>query len=266
MPPRAVAVLAIALLTTTGLVWHQFTANAGGRGNASVLDRDHDGLDDRLEASLAASHLPAIHEYFAGTAQDECLEPRRRPILFRARPRGSQAGIDRAAIAITYVLLYAKDCGALGHDGDAEAFTVFLQLDHPEDWRTVGALAVAHEGTAAERRSFGSGLEIWVSRNKHANYATFDACLEGDIGVDECARAGPLPPSYLLLNVGEPSARLSDDVGDVAPMFRGRRIWNHEPFLGAGDLTAKLFLRVSPPSTLQWAAELPSTPLRKDDP
>ena len=50
-------------------------------------------------------------------------------MLYRARPRQSSGGTNLDSVAITYVLLYAEDCGPLGHAGDDEAFTVFLHRD-----------------------------------------------------------------------------------------------------------------------------------------
>jgi hypothetical protein len=277
-----------------------------------IQDRDHDGLDDRLEAFLAVTYLPTIHEFASGDAKDECAFPVPRPILYRARPRVWHHRVDLDDVAITYVLLYAEDCGPLGHTGDNEAFTLFLHRDRgPNRWRAVGASATAHQGTAAERLSVGAGLAIWLSRNKHSAYATFEACGVDDWIVDVCAEAGPSPPAYTFLNVGEPLAPLSNDVGDVmlaagadpsaartlAPwlvgsiddraearlieamaqprvsrrdqvnfaylLFRGRRIWNHEPFLGAGDITAQLFLGaviLHIPEILEWDAEDPRAP------
>jgi hypothetical protein len=232
----------------------------------ATVDRDRDGLDDRLEASLATTHLPSIHEFVVGNERDQCLDPQPRPVLYRVRPRETSAGVDRDLVAITYVLLYAEDCGALGHPGDNETFTVFVRRDRASGrWDTAGALAISHYGTAAEQRSVGPGRDIWVSRNKHVNYAAFDACAENGAS-GECALAGPPPPSYAFLNVGEPLAPLSNDVGDVSPMFRGHRIWDHAIFLEAGDLTAQLFLdrNASALPDLGWEPES-EMPIRRDD-
>jgi hypothetical protein len=274
MARRPLAVGAAVLLALGVAAWCDW---APGRSDRSQ-DRDRDGLDDRLEASLAATHLPRIHEFAGGTDQDDCLQPRPRPVLYRARPRSVKGDVDRDTVAITYVLLYLEDCGPLDHEGDNEAFTVFLRHDRsPDRWRTVAALAIAHQATSAEQRSIGSGRDIWVSRNKHANYATFEACGDNDLSADVCAENGPAPSGYTLLNVGEPRAPLSDDVGDVMleagvppaatrpddersrayRLFRGHRIWNHERFLNAGDITAQLFvgMSVSVAPDLRWEAE-----------
>jgi hypothetical protein len=184
----------------------------------AIVDRDGDGLDDRVEARLARKYLPTLHEFADASnagGRDACPWPTTRPILYRARPRLSNRQVDLENVAITYVLLYAEDCGALGHAGDDEAFTVFLHRGPGGVWQIGGAEAVAHRGTPVERRSIGSGQAIWISRNKHSPYATFEACGVDDWIVDVCAKDGPSPPGYMLLNVGEPSAPLSNDAGDV---------------------------------------------------
>jgi hypothetical protein len=234
--------------------WH----HAEQQQESDLVDRDRDGLDDRVESKLAHDHLPSIHEYMEDGEQDECLWPRPRPILYRARPLKAGDRVDLHSVAITYVLLYDEDCGPLGHKGDDEAFTVFVrEMDGLLGWRTVGAIAMAHRGTTAELRSTGAGRDIWVSRNKHANFATFDACEES--GLEVCAKSGPPPSSISWLNVGEPGAPLSNDVGEIAPGsgFRGLQIWNHGPFLEAGDLTAQFYVpwtvRLAP--GFEWPAE-----------
>ena len=228
-----------------------------------VADRDRDGLDDRLEAQLANAHLPIIHEFADGAEEDNCLEPRARPILYRARPRVVADGLDRNEVAITYVLLYAADCGGFGHPFDHEPFTVFLRRIG-DTWQTVAALAVAHQGELNEQRSAGAGREIWVSRNKHANFATFDACGDNDLSLDVCAADGPQPRGHTLLNAGEPWARLTNDLGDAHQLFRGRRIWDHSPPGGGGNLTAQLFITVtrSEIPAFEWGPEQERMPRR----
>ncbi len=206
---------------------------------AKAGDRDRDGLDDRLELQLATRHLPALHQYAADGERDQCLAPDPRPILFRARP--ARIAPPREVVGITYVLLYAEDCGGLGHRGDSEAFTLFLARDAGQDWRPVGAIAVAHQGTEAERLSVGDGHGIWISRNKHANYATLEACADNDLANDMCAADGP-GPRVRLLNVGEPAAPLARDAGEVWNRARGVRIWDHGQLFEGGDLTRQLFL------------------------
>jgi hypothetical protein len=253
-----------------------------------TADVDRDGLDDARESALAVAHFPVVHEYAEGGDSDACPQPRQRPVLYRARPRQSAGIPDLDTVAITYVLLYAEDCGPLGHAGDSEAFTVFVQKSPGNAlWRTVGAIAMAHQGSPAEKTSVGTGREIWVSRNKHANFATFQACGDSDIPGDICAETGPPAPIHAFLNAGEPGAPMSRDVGDVLLeagvrlnrvagrnarsdeetrhayfLFRDQRIWEYVPFLGAGDLTSQLILDRSLTAPLVWEAE--SRRVRKD--
>lgn len=240
----------------------------------SLVDRDRDALDDRLEDDLAKRHFPAVHEFGeTNGVKEDCPGPLPRPVLYRARPRLANTQPDDSYVAITYVLLYAEDCGALGHAGDNESFTLVLHRQ-PESgrWQTVMASAVAHRGTEAEQRSVGNGTSIWVSRNKHANFASFDACGDSDVLGNECALDGPPPPHVVFLNAGEPWAPLTNDLGDIVAvmasdratpsdplfkLFKGRRIWNHDRFLEAGDITSDLFIdgRMPLPPGLTWDPE-----------
>jgi hypothetical protein len=182
----------------------------------ATQDLDRDGLADDLEAYLAVTFFPTIHEFAGPEGNDECPLPLTRPVLYRARPRVVKHRVDSDYVAITYVLLYAEDCGALGHVGDDEAFTIFLHHDRiPDRWRTIAASASAHQDSRSERDSVGAGRAIWVSKNKHSSYATFEACDDSGVPGEVCTEDGPSPRSYAFLNVGEPWAHLSNDVGDV---------------------------------------------------
>ena len=222
-------------------------------GGCDSDDRDRDGLSDRLEQRLAVESMPAIHQFAEDGQVDRCPEPVPRPVLFRARPRRTESSVDLEHVVITYVLLYSRDCGALGHEGDAEPFSVFLARDGATArWQVISAQAVAHRGTPFEQVTSGSGRDIWVSRDKHANFAAFDGCGERD--ADVCSRSGPSAPVAAWLNVGEPGARLSDDLGDVAAVFAGREIWGGQRFGGAGTITENLFLTRSTetPPGVNW--------------
>ena len=94
--------------------------------------------------------------------------------------------------------------------------TIYVRRDDsPARWHVVRADAVAHGGTPAERRSVGDGTAMWISQDKHSPYATYEACVGDSWFIEACAQNGPTP-QVTLLNVGEPTARLSNDVGDVA--------------------------------------------------
>jgi hypothetical protein len=247
--------LILGIVLAVGIVMLEYS-----RGANAIVDRDRDQLDDRLEAALARDHFPIVHEYGEKDGlKEECGAPAPRPVLFRARPRIVDGHVDHDYVAITYVLLYLEDCGLLGHAGDNEPFTVILHRSPMGEWQTVSGSAIAHQGTRNEQRSIGNGHAMWVTRNKHANYASYDVCAERDPALDLCASDGPPPPRVIFLNVGEPAAPLSNDVGDLLEAFRHHTIWNHDQFMEAGDITAELFMTPSTyrlPPDLAWDAEV----------
>jgi hypothetical protein len=278
---------AVRAVLAAGLICAACVAACARSPSGAAVDRDRDGLDDRLEDELAAHHLPSIHEFGeVGGLAEECGAPYPRPVLFRARPRPDSQDSSPREVAITYVLLYADDCGGLGHPGDSESFTVFVHLDPVSHvWRVAGVSAVAHLGTPAERRTVGSGDAIWVSRNKHAPFATFESCEDGDIVNDQCRLDGPPPSGVVLLNVGEPSAPLSDDLGDVIALvgsrgahssaslsiFRGRKIWSRARTVDGDapllDVAPQFFINRATydlPPGVTWPdeAEIPVSSLR----
>jgi hypothetical protein len=259
---RVIALIVVAALCGS-FARHRIAQAAHAAPAPVVVDRDQDGLDDALELRLATTFLPTIHEFQDERERDACPEPTPRPIVFRVRPRVSDAGRDPLHVAITYVLLYSADCGALGHRGDNEAFTLALE-ERAGAWQRTAAVAVAHQATEAEVLSSGSGGDIWVSRDKHANFASFIACGEADVVMEECSEHGPRPASFCWLNAGEPWAPLSNDLGDfggtVGRLFRGQRVWNHGAFFEAGDITTQLFLTrplLARLTTLGWNEERP---------
>lgn len=143
-------------------------------------------------------------------------------------------------MAITYVLLYEDDCGPLGHAVDHESFTVFLEPDPAgREWVTQGVLAVAHRGTSIEQQTRGSGTDIWVSRNKHANFADVHACGVHDLWMDECLEHGPPPSHFTFVNAGEPEAPLVGDLGSaIHARFRGLHAWPVDGRAEPGSLAA----------------------------
>lgn len=161
-------------------------------GTAQAADGDGDGLDDGLEDAVAANFFP----YVWFDSGEDCTAPAAEGIpgtaLVRVRPHPADAG----KIAITYVVLYAEDCGDWyggGHNGDVEPFTLTLA---PNDacQHGFGAFSVktiAHEGTAFEhvdQAMLGNACDwgklaggspqvarIYSAENKHGNYASTDS-------------------------------------------------------------------------------------------
>ena len=138
-------------------------------------DNDHDGILDSLEYDLAVANFPAIHY----SNSEGCDGPRPRLVLFRARhPRfGGVPYTDY--IAITYVLLYDRDCGRFEfHDGDDESLMVFLKWNGSA-WTYQSTSATAHWGAGSfncEKWTASYGRDIWVGNNKHGMYAQFGEC------------------------------------------------------------------------------------------
>src|SRR5262249_11465304 len=145
-------------------------------------DRDGDGVDDAFADEIATRNLPALVLH----PGESCAAPR--AIVYSLRRHPDQP----RRVAITYVVLYDQDCGALnGHLGDNESFAVTVDLDAlPGPPATVGVMTVAHLGTACESVSTcvaepGTGacaapgaseVVIYSSKDKHSNYFSLDAC------------------------------------------------------------------------------------------
>ena len=104
---RTVLLLLVAVLSMIGL----------SIGVAYADDGDGDGLDDGLEDAVAANFFP----YVWFDSGEDCTAPANEgnpgTVVARVRPHPG----DASKIAITYVILYARDCGDWwggGHNGD----------------------------------------------------------------------------------------------------------------------------------------------------
>lgn len=203
-------------------------------------DGDGDGIDDDVEAQLAADFLPEIRYH----EDESCSAPGSRPILFRLR-YASKNGIENTNfIAINYVRLYSADCAPIAHDGDNEAFLVFLELVNG-NWTFASLAATAHSGAWPVEVSTASfDPLLWVGKDKHGGFAEISEC-ESNIGFlvdDHCDWDGPTY-SHTLHNVGEPSDWLLNSLAEIDSEWDEDYIWNDqdEQFLDAGDIRASLF-------------------------
>jgi hypothetical protein len=218
-------------------------------------DADGDGLDDELEREVAWLNFPKLL-----LAPDEsCGAPH--GVIYRVR-RHPQ---NPKRLAITYVVLYANDCGELnGHVGDAESFAITVDLDaQPGALATVGVEAWAHFGTACGSTSScesapGTGacgdrsgdIVVYSSRDKHANYLSTNTC--SDNCFDSCGAGQRLTGP--LVNVGEPDHPTVTDLtaqGFVQPGTWDQQLlhmnpWGSVEFAGGGRLDRPLTTLLAP--------------------
>ena len=197
-------------------------------------DGDYDGIDDGLEAQLAASFFPTI--YYQNS--DNCIGPDDpRPVLFRARHPSVNGVLHPEYMLINYVLLYSADCGFNGHQGDNEPFEIFLKWNG-SGWQFESISATAHWDDTCETWTSSGTPNLWVGGDKHGTYASSGAC--GCFGGDSCS--GPLETlSHALYNVGEPDHHLINYLGNLAPGWVNQQVWDDDQFLEAGRIRDQLY-------------------------
>lgn len=217
-------------------------------------DRDQDGLEDSMEDALASRYFP--HVWFDRGENAGCPAPATPTnpgtALARVRPHPS----DRTKLAIQYLILYRRDCGDVGgassHNGDVEPFSLTLAINAacPRGYGVSGLKTIAHAGTSFEhvderrlgndcrwgRLAGGSSkvARIYVSENKHGNYASLSSCEAGASHTDHCSEGFTL--TYNVQNVGEDNARRIDELS--SHQFPGEYAWTERlpTPLGASDV------------------------------
>ncbi|MCC7535507.1 MAG: hypothetical protein IT379_04815 [Deltaproteobacteria bacterium] len=228
-----------------------------GTADAGPIDRDRDGLDDAFEDRAAAEYLP----FLSMDPTDGCP---RATAIFRARPHPD----DATLLYVEYVLLFERDCGALGHVGDNEGFGVTVDPSVPGAEGILAVRAISHRGTACHSattcgRSTCGGVDgcafgtrrgvrypvVFFSAGKHGGYMSEDACDGACILTNYCVLAD-LPFEPALLNVGEPDAPLVSDLtaaGAITSAGGWREMdlfgydpWGGDDFGGAGNVAAQL--------------------------
>lgn len=215
-----------------GIAWFATTTPA------RTGDDDYDGIDDVLEDQLAEEFLPELRSH-----EDEgCGYPGSRPVLFRLRHPSVDEVPDTNYVVINYIRLFSDDCGVNSHQGDNEAFAVFLKKVNG-DWMFSSVSAAGHANTPCEAQSEGDEPIVWFTKNKHAPFADLGECDSNVFCADDhCDWDGP-SYSHTLVNVGEPSYWLFNDLGELVGDWDGEYVWNdYNDFLGAGDIRAGLFL------------------------
>jgi hypothetical protein len=189
----------------------------GTGGGTTIVDMDGDGLDDGLEAMIAAKYLP----YLSVDPGDGCPLG---GIVYRVHPHPANA----ALIHIVYDHLYQEDCGLNGHIGDDEAFGITVDPSQPAPQGIVAMRAVGHQGTICEQdtecgrcpgemacdTTMFQGAAwpvVYASKDKHANYALLSKCSFFTTCLDTCSLA-PAPALLPMVNAGEPGAHLTEDL------------------------------------------------------
>jgi hypothetical protein len=238
------------------------TAGTCQLGFCVAKDLDHDGIDDDFEREVAELNFPRV----LMATGESCGTPHGVVYRVRRHPANPQR------FAITYVVMYANDCGELtGHVGDAESFAVTVDPNAaPGAAAAVGVAAWAHAGTAcastsscateaatnecsgAPASAASSEVVIYSSREKHGNYLSVDTCNQNCF--DSCSAGerivGP------LLNVGEPDHPLVTDL-TAQGFVQGADGWANEllhfnpwgsvEFSGGGRVDTPLTNLTAPP-------------------
>lgn len=193
-------------------------------------DLDGDGISDAQEQAWALAYFP----YYAIAPNDNCAQ---HGVVYRLAPHPQDAQL----IMIWYVVLYQRDCGALGHLGDVETFGVVADPRIAAPAGILGIRAISHQGTLCQRiTSCGSlpncapcsGAQrdgkpypvVFASRDKHGQYAQKSSCDQNflcDLG--GCALS-PTPDLPLLVNAGEPQKPLTNNL-TTAGMITAANGW-----------------------------------------
>ncbi len=184
---------------------------------ATLVDLDHDGLDDSFEARVAHDYMP-----FRSFHPSEACP--RQIIVYRLRPHPDN---PRLLHMIVDTLL-ENDCGAGGHVGDDEVFGMTIDPSMPAPAGILALRSIAHQNTACEHidncgrcpglsacaTAMRGGVAfpaVFYSRDKHGSYLTTGSCNAACFFTNFCAlSAASNDPT--LVNAGEPGAALVSDL------------------------------------------------------
>ncbi len=238
----------------SGVTTDAGTADAGeqdaGVVDAGPVDLDGDGLDDALELSLAQAYLPVL----AVHPQDGCPLG---GIVFRAR----RHPLDPTLVFIIYDHLFQRDCGLTSHPGDNEVFAATINPATPAPAGLTALRAISHQGTicqkvgtcgtcgtlsACEQNASGRPI-VYFSKDKHGGYTTLSSCNTLTC-LDQCAVGDR--PGVPLVNAGEPTAHLTEDLTDAGFITAANgwtdasllhfNPWGTVDFGGAGNVAGDL--------------------------
>ena len=198
---------------------------------AAGQDLDRDGLSDQLEQFLLERFAPTLL-----LARGECDVAPASFVALRSEPfvrakdgtlYGQAFALDTVSlgaggvrIELHFFHLWARDCGRLGHDLDAEHVSAIVsatRLDAPRSaWIAESWYAAAHEGSACDASSGAgarvinaeaNGPRVFISKGKHASYFDRGQCKWG-CGSDECGDDRVIVPDRIV-NIGERGAPLN---------------------------------------------------------
>jgi hypothetical protein len=192
--------------------------------NAQPADSDKDGLSDDIEQSLLTQFLP---HFYVGQRDCAGLPAVFQPGLLEPMPQAEDgtvygqvfpvkiAGVTDPLIEVHFYDLWERDCGAHGHQFDAEHVAVLVRAsDHDltaAKWKAVYWYAAAHQNTvcdvsqlarASALKAEEDGAKVWISPDKHAAYLAKSLCNHG-CGADDCEAMKPMRASRII-NLGEP--------------------------------------------------------------
>jgi len=192
--------------------------------SAQPADSDKDGLSDDIEQSLLTQFLP---HFYVG--QRDCAGL---PAVFQRGalvpiPQAEDgtvygqvfpvkiAGATDSMVEVHFYDLWDRDCGAHGHQLDAEHVAVLVRASDRDlttaKWKAVYWYAAAHENTvcdvsqlarASALKAEEDGAMVWISPDKHSAYLAKSLCNHG-CGADDCEAMKPMHASRII-NLGEP--------------------------------------------------------------
>ncbi|MBK9000411.1 MAG: hypothetical protein IPM35_32220 [Myxococcales bacterium] len=224
--------------------------------DAAFSDLDGDGLDDATELALAQAYYP----YYSIAPDDKCP---RHGVLFRATPHPA----DATKLALWYVVLFEKDCGANGHVGDDEVFGAVIDPKTPPPAGILALRAISHQGTLCEKTTTCGSLTgcspcktapkngqafpvVFASVNKHGGYVDEGTCDLNFICDFGGCTLNPTPAAPPFANAGEPGKPLTNDLtqngfinsanGWTEQGLMGFDPWSNKDFGSAGNVTDDL--------------------------
>lgn len=197
----------------------------------AAADLDQDGLDDVVEQRLLETFAP---RFLLSSGECDGLPARFAPD--EAQPRviardgtiyGQASPRSGGRIELRFFHLWARDCGRISHELDAEHVSALVAREAHGEWRAIAWYAAAHEGTACDVSSLARatsvdaeirGPRVWISRGKHASFLDRRRCAWG-CGGDLCDAGAPMRISQIV-NLGESGRPLNGATWTASSRWR----------------------------------------------